>query len=258
MDREVQERPLSVSGRGRDSPSRHRPGQVLAGLASYPEGGRWREDEPHGKGGAFAPTWETTGTRATRTWRTVTPGLAPRTPVYGSGRPAFPPPTVLRGRGRIFPAPPRGPHRVRPARQFAESAPPQRSTGRPAEHQRARFRPGRTWPCAVAEPEGPTAECRRPSEEISPVRRSGQHLRRRPGSDNPARTGHPVACGAGSRDQDCTTKTVVQEARCGASHGSSTRIPAGSEAAHAAISGSTRTSRADTHGCPSPATCGPH
>ena len=54
---------------------------------------------------------ETTSTRATSAWRTVTPGLAPRTPVYGSGRPAFSPPTVLRGRGRIFPAPARGtPH----------------------------------------------------------------------------------------------------------------------------------------------------
>ena len=33
---------------------------------------------------------------------------APVPPVYGSGRPAFSPPTVLRGRGRIFPAPARG------------------------------------------------------------------------------------------------------------------------------------------------------
>ena len=43
--------------------------------------------------------------------RSCNAGLAPRTPVYGSGRPAFSPPTVLRGRGRIFPAPARGnPH----------------------------------------------------------------------------------------------------------------------------------------------------
>ena len=43
------------------------------------------------------------------TWRTVQAGArAPVPPVYGSGRPAFSPPTVLRGRGRIFPAPARG------------------------------------------------------------------------------------------------------------------------------------------------------
>jgi hypothetical protein len=33
MDREVQEHPLSLSGRGRSSSSRRRPGQVLADLA---------------------------------------------------------------------------------------------------------------------------------------------------------------------------------------------------------------------------------
>jgi hypothetical protein len=52
---------------------------------------------------------ETTSARATSTWRTVQAGArAPVPPLYGSGRPAFSPPTVLRGRGRIFPAPARG------------------------------------------------------------------------------------------------------------------------------------------------------
>ena len=49
---------------------------------------------------------ETPSTRAMRTWRTVHAGArAPVPRLYGSGRPAFSPPTVLRGRGRIFPAP---------------------------------------------------------------------------------------------------------------------------------------------------------
>jgi hypothetical protein len=43
------------------------------------------------------------------TWRVVHAGArAPVPSVYGSGRPAFSPPTVLRGRGKIFPAPARG------------------------------------------------------------------------------------------------------------------------------------------------------
>jgi len=47
---------------------------------------------------------ETPSTRATSTWRTVHAGArAPVPRLYGSGRPAFSPPTVLRGRGRIFP-----------------------------------------------------------------------------------------------------------------------------------------------------------
>jgi hypothetical protein len=67
---------------------------------------------PQGKCGAFAPTQQTSSTRAMSTGRAVHAGArAPVPPVYGSGRPAFSPPTVLRGRGRIFPAPARGtPH----------------------------------------------------------------------------------------------------------------------------------------------------
>ena len=61
-------------------------------------------DEPLGKGGAFAPIPRDdehleNGPRGAR---------APVPRLYGSGRPAFSPPTVLRGRGRIFPAPARG------------------------------------------------------------------------------------------------------------------------------------------------------
>ena len=64
---------------------------------------------PQGKVRVRANTEETAGTRAMSTWRTVQAGArAPVPPVYGSGRPAFSPPTVLRGRGRIFPAPARG------------------------------------------------------------------------------------------------------------------------------------------------------
>jgi hypothetical protein len=64
---------------------------------------------PQGKGGAFAPiNRETSSTRAMSTWRTVHAGArAPVPRLYGSGRPAFSPPTVLRGRGKIFPAPAR-------------------------------------------------------------------------------------------------------------------------------------------------------
>ena len=80
------------------------------GQARYPERGRRREDEPPREGWRVrANTEETSSTRATSTWRTVHAGArAPVPPVYGSGRPAFSPPTVLRGRGRIFPAPARG------------------------------------------------------------------------------------------------------------------------------------------------------
>jgi len=55
---------------------------------------------------------ETTSTRATRTRRTArTRGCRPGPRVYGLAAPVFPPPCVLRGRGRIFPAPARGtPH----------------------------------------------------------------------------------------------------------------------------------------------------
>src|ERR1700733_137530 len=61
------------------------------------------------EGGAFASTEETSTTRAMSTWIVIDAGArAPVPPVYGSGRPAFSPPTVLRGRGRIFPAPARG------------------------------------------------------------------------------------------------------------------------------------------------------
>ena len=64
---------------------------------------------PRGGGRIRAHTGETSSTRAMSTWRRVHAGArAPVPPVYGSGRPAFSPPTVLRGRGRIFPAPARG------------------------------------------------------------------------------------------------------------------------------------------------------
>ena len=50
------------------------------GQARYPEGGRRREDEPLGEGWRIRAKQETTSTRATSTWRTVTPGLAPPCP----------------------------------------------------------------------------------------------------------------------------------------------------------------------------------
>jgi hypothetical protein len=75
MDREVQERSLSVLGWGGNSSSRHRPGQVLADLAprakvvqtvvcsSFTRGAKpatrrvadGERMNPQGKGGAFAP-----------------------------------------------------------------------------------------------------------------------------------------------------------------------------------------------------------
>ena len=87
MDREVQGHPLSVFGWGGNSSSRHRPGQVLADLAprakvvqtvgcstftrgAKPATRRVADGErmnPQGKGGAYAPTQETTSTRATIT-----------------------------------------------------------------------------------------------------------------------------------------------------------------------------------------------
>ena len=62
------------------------------GQARYPEGGRRREDEPQGKGRAFAPNAGDESTRAMRTWRTSrTRGCRPAPRVYGSDRPAFSP-----------------------------------------------------------------------------------------------------------------------------------------------------------------------
>ena len=79
------------------------------GQARYPEGGRRREDEPHGEGWrvrADAGDDEHQGDEGLENPHAG--ARAPVPPVYGSGRPAFSPPTVLRGRGRIFPAPARG------------------------------------------------------------------------------------------------------------------------------------------------------
>ena len=83
MDREVQERPLSVLVEVGGSSSRHRPGQVLADLAlrakvvqtvvcstftrrAKPATRRVADGErmnPQGKGGAFAPTQKTISNR---------------------------------------------------------------------------------------------------------------------------------------------------------------------------------------------------
>ena len=111
------------------SSSRHRPGQVLADLAprakvvqtvgcstftrgAKPATRRVADGErmnPPGKGGAYAPIRETSSTRATTTWRTVHAGAPPPCPrAYDLVGPAVSPPDVLRGRGRIFPAPARG------------------------------------------------------------------------------------------------------------------------------------------------------
>jgi hypothetical protein len=62
---------------------------------------------PWGKGGAFAPHEgddEHQGDEDLENFP-ASGAAAPEPRVYGSGRPAFSPPTVLRGRGRIFPAP---------------------------------------------------------------------------------------------------------------------------------------------------------
>ena len=78
------------------------------------------------------------------TWRAVQAGArAPVPPVYGSGRPAFSPPTVQRGRGRIFPVPAReepAPHSWR-----AISVPLAPVTGGPSRSVAEPFqrRPGR-------------------------------------------------------------------------------------------------------------------
>ena len=106
----------------------HSPGQ-----ARYPEGGRRREDEPpreEWRLRANTPRRRAPGRRAPRA---VHAGArAPVPPMYGSGRPAFSPPTVLRGRARIFPAPARGtPHlefeRPRFGLQFDAGAVPSRA-----------------------------------------------------------------------------------------------------------------------------------
>ena len=106
MDREVQEQhcqclvevglhPLAI-GQDRSKPATRR---VADGERMNPSGRvarsrRYRGDEEHQ--GDQQPENRHAGARA------------PVPPVYGSGRPAFSPPTVLRGRGRIFPAPARG------------------------------------------------------------------------------------------------------------------------------------------------------
>ena len=77
----------------------------------------------------------TTSTRATSTRRTVHAGArAPVPPVYGSGRPAFSPPTVLRGRGRIFPAPARGEPRT-PSKSTPPAGPQGQGWTGPSRHQ---------------------------------------------------------------------------------------------------------------------------
>jgi hypothetical protein len=64
---------------------------------------------PSGRGGAFAQITEHDGHQGDEHLVSGPRGArAPVPPVYGSGRPAFSPPTVLRGRGMIFPAPARG------------------------------------------------------------------------------------------------------------------------------------------------------
>jgi hypothetical protein len=66
-------------------------------------------DEPPGKGGAFAPIRRDDEHQGDEHLENgPRGGSRPVPPLYGSGRPAFSPPTVLRGRGRIFPAPARG------------------------------------------------------------------------------------------------------------------------------------------------------
>ena len=75
-----------------------------------PDGGHTHAPYPSARAAAVSVGlgW-TASTRASDIWRAVHEGArAPAPPLYGSGRPAFSPPTVLRGRGRIFPAPARG------------------------------------------------------------------------------------------------------------------------------------------------------
>jgi hypothetical protein len=71
-------------------------------------GAETREDEPPGEGWRIRANTGDDEHQGDEDLENRHAGLAPRTPVYGSGRPAFSPPTVLRGRGRIFPAPARG------------------------------------------------------------------------------------------------------------------------------------------------------
>ena len=104
--------PLAI---GQDRPSRLGPagegrsdGGVLhlhpRGQARYPEGGRRREDEPPGKGGAFAPIQETTSTRATSTWRTVRArGCRPGPCGVWAVAPAVSTPHCLRGTRQDLP-----------------------------------------------------------------------------------------------------------------------------------------------------------
>jgi hypothetical protein len=79
------------------------------GQARYPEGGRRREDEPPGEGWRVRADAGDDGHQGDEHLESGPGGGSrPRAPLYGSGRPAFSPLTVLRGRGGIFPAPARG------------------------------------------------------------------------------------------------------------------------------------------------------
>jgi hypothetical protein len=78
--------------------------RLTAPLARPPPGSALGAPARHGRAAALAadqPGSSRLTPRAANTNRPLShAGLAPRTPVYGSGRPAFSPPTVLRGRGR--------------------------------------------------------------------------------------------------------------------------------------------------------------
>ena len=67
------------------------------GLARYPEGDRWREDEP-------SPA--EVRVRAMPGSSPMDSGLPPRAPRLWARRPCFPPPCVLRGRGKSSPCTP--------------------------------------------------------------------------------------------------------------------------------------------------------
>jgi Transposase IS116/IS110/IS902 family len=79
---------------------------------------------------------ETTSTRATSTWRTVHAGArAPRTPLVWLRSPRFFTPTVLRGRGRIFPAPAREPRSEAAFAALGGTSPVPASSGQTVRHR---------------------------------------------------------------------------------------------------------------------------
>jgi hypothetical protein len=95
------------------------------GDTRYPEGGRRREDESLGEGWCVRANAGDDEHQGDEHLKSVRAGALPCARAYGLVVPAVSPPDVLRGRGRIFPAPARGnpaPRAIRPGTQRSITA----------------------------------------------------------------------------------------------------------------------------------------